>query len=338
MNEREHEYEYRSGSGSGSKSGSEFGSESGSGSGYAYEHEPEREDPGFYPDEDIARDLRALVGDAGSAATLTSPERVRARGTRRRDRARILGSAAVATCVLVAAGWVARAGDETRSPSAATASASALPPKPRAAAGPEVGSSSPQGMVDRNESGDYSIPNARYRPFETPVLPTVAGLDWGPRDDFDRYPRSSKDLFFAPCDAPPAALDDNTGMAMQWRTPAGSRLRLAGISTAHHYSSPPRPEAERLAGDAAVAFRAAADRCMTRLPVAGTGAETNIWSWTDGALHGELLLTRRGPDVVVVVTRMSDQDPPYPLSVDLGPVLLDELAKIWTRPGLSPQP
>ncbi|MFF7242683.1 hypothetical protein ACFZBU_02170 [Embleya sp. NPDC008237] len=250
--------------------------------------------------EDILIDrLRELAGGAETAATLAAPERVRTRGTRRRNRIRITGAGALTACVVAGGVWVSQP-DEARQERMGTAAG--MP------SGVPSGVTAPPDGTER-----IGLMNASY-------LPTAAGVEWSTRTGMPLMQSlDTQAKLFGPCAS--TSLQYAGGATLsQHATAAGSHVKTLVTSTYFSNVSPRTTEAN--AQQIYASWQVAAASCLTHVPSNVPG--TDVWSWTGDGKRGTVVTTIRGHVLGWIATEMVAADPEYPLTAEVGPALMDE--------------
>ncbi|MFE3196944.1 hypothetical protein ACWGR4_24215 [Embleya sp. NPDC055664] len=252
------------------------------------------------PHDDVLIDrLRELAERGEAAAGPAAPERVRARGARRRTRIRVAGAGALTACVVAGAFWAIRPHDDTavRSEPAASSPGNHLTPTP------------PPDGIERIGLRDRSY------------LPTVRGVDWTVEGDgvhAPPYPSFPVELF-GPCAATPLEASGG-GVLDQRGTAAGSHVKTFVTSTYATGLTQQAIDAE--ARRIYASWQTVAAGCLTRVP--GGGPDTEVWSWSGDGRQGSVVLTRRGHVLGWIATEMTATDPAYPLTAEVGPALMDK--------------
>ncbi|MGC0416659.1 hypothetical protein [Embleya sp. AB8] len=252
-------------------------------------------------DEVLIDRLRDLAGGAEAAATLAAPERVRSRGTRRRNRVRIVGAGALTACVVAGAAWAAQPGETARHDRVGPA-----------AGGPATTPANP--VTPPAGGGWIGLMDHSY-------LPVVAGVDWSIRDNLGMPGTSPETManLFGPC----ASISLRGGLAGSYgqvSTPAGSHVKTY-VGDAYASNRSPQDARDEVLRTY-TAWQATSSSCLTRVPSNVPG--TDVWSWSSGGKKGTLLTTNRGSALGWIATEMVAGDPDYPLPAEVGPVLMDK--------------
>jgi hypothetical protein len=263
--------------------------------------------------------LRGLAAATEQKTSVSQPDAIRARGTRRRNRIRVGGAATMAACVIAVSAWVAVPGGDEPAGQTGAAASSGMPSPPVVSEAMQAEMKRALDDANRNPEPPVLPEGPSMGPIDFSFLPEVPGVIWN--TDAPWPNRLMNDLrWYGPC-SPELLMPGLASITGHWETKAGSRLTVLTSSTYGSARTPAQNELDAV--QLMVAWSARAQTCMT--PVPGGGADDSAaWSWqTADGKRGRLVIARRGHNVALVATDMVASDPDYVLAPTLGSEVLD---------------
>jgi hypothetical protein len=273
-------------------------------------------------DEFLRDRLRGLAAVAEQAATPPPVERIRARGTKRRNHLRAGGGSVVSVVAIAVAAWFA-----------APLTSVSAPPTTRVSASP-----SPSHSPTPDRPVGPVLPIGPLLPIG-PVLPVVPGVTWGPGTPYtttsDRPPADLTDLLYYTCPGADA-IAVPAGTAFRYTSARGSEVRQWWVDTAA--ATGPGAQSRTAAADLVHAMEEFANGCLYRLTDARSDLvpSSATWRWGGGNVRGRLLIAHRDSLVVLQISKMTAPEPDVEVVAQLGEELLDRVTTARPVPVTEP--